>query len=745
MSIYQSQPLVLLIVLLFLTAIPAHGQDEDVPQSPAEFHEQEWKRVKEGLFDNADLDVRSSQADFDVTYYELNLDLRNYAGRILSGWVTITARSLAPDLSEFVLDLCSAFIVDSVVSGGATQAFTLSANTLTASLDRVYSIDETASLTVYYHGTPCNTNLYQSFTYYSRSVNGNIIPAIHTLSEPYGARDWWPSKNVPSDKADSARISLTVADTLTATSVGVLESMTLLPPSSKTFTWFEKHPISTYLISANATNYRYYQDWYVSQIGDSVPIDHYTYPERYNLALISWSALPQMMQFFAQVYGEYPFADEKYGHSMFNFSGGMEHQCNTSYGRAITNGNHVYDYIVAHELAHQWWGDAVTLDTWPDIWLNEGFATYSEALWFEHLGGPAQYRLYMTNNTSVSDPSGPVYNPSALFSSNSVYHKGAWILHILRGAIRNDSLFFAIYPHYAAENYYSTATTTQYLESASLIAGFDVDPYLHTYLYRTNRPRFQVSFASGFLDSDTLTLVRILQTQTDPDTTFRTRLDLAFGGSHDTTVLVENSEWEQWYRLPLGYTPTILTVDPDNWALKQVTMTAMPLTIINTQLDSGSYNGEYADTLVAVGGTSPFFWNLAAGELPAGMTLWEDGVLSGIPVVYGHFPVTFLVLDSVGSTDTLTLMLDVSAPPIPAPWNLTARMVAADLLELRWGGSSPADSFRIYRATLGDFSDTLCIATIAQKSFTDTLASRIPGDTISVPARYYYVIAIGNP
>ncbi|MBU1982928.1 M1 family metallopeptidase, partial [bacterium] len=610
--------------------------DEDYPPpaNPDEFHDLDALKLR-GLYERLqDLPLLSTQADFDALYYDLTLDLRNFSGQTIAGDVTILARSTAPDLDELVLDLCSTFTVDSVVVAGSARPFTLTGNLLTIQLDRVYVENELVQARVVYHGTPCQTSLYTSFSYYNRPVGPRFIPSIATLSEPYGARDWWPSKNHPADKADSVRISLIVADTLTATSNGVLESVTIIPPSSKKFTWVERYPISTYLVCANATNYAFYRDWYVSPGGDSLPLDHYPYPERLANAIESWNRLPQMMGYCEQMFGEYPFRNEKYGHTMFNWGGAMEHQCNTSYGRSITNGAHNYDHIVLHELAHQWWGDEITLATWPDIWLNEGFASYSEALWYAHVYGPDMLREYQTSSwgNDVVDPSGPVYDPTDLFSGNTVYDKGSWILHILRGALRNDSLFFAALREYRTRHAYGNATTTEFLGDVADVVGYDVTPYLYSYLYLTNRPHFAVSFGSGMVDGERVTVARIRQTQTDPDTTFRTRLDLRFTAAAETTmVLVENSEWNERYYFELGFAPAGLAVDPSDWVLKAVTTESLPLTILNREVEETTAGEAYSDTLIAIGASSGMLtWSVVEGALPAGIELAPNGVLAGV-------------------------------------------------------------------------------------------------------------------
>ena len=734
--------------LLLALSLPllADHPDEGFPPpaNPREFHEQEWQRIVRGLTTAPEESpLASTQADYDALYYHLTIDVRAYSTHMIYGAVEIHARSLAESLDSLVLDLCSDLTVDSVIVGELIRPFLHNGHQLIVALDRIYGVSEVAVGTVYYHGTPCATNLFNSFDYYNRSVGSNAIPSIATLSEPYGARDWWPSKNLPQDKADSVRISIIVADTLTATSNGILESVVELAPDSRVFTWFEKHPIATYLVSLNATNYATFSDWYTALNGDSMPIVHYTYPERLNYAQTSWNVLPAMMDFCADTYGEFPFVDEKYGHTMFRVLGGMEHQCNTSYGRGITNGQHNYDYIVIHELAHQYFGDAVTLETWPDIWLNEGFASYSEALWIEHLSDFEAYRSYMLTpgDLGVVDPSGPIYDPASLFNNNTVYHKGAWILHILRGVLRDDSLFFAIVRGYYQRHLYETANTQEFLACASDLAGFDITPYLWTYLYRTNRPHFTVSFGTGVLDGLPRTAARICQTQTDPDTTFQTRLDLEFSDPEDTTVSVINSQWNERYYFDLGWTPDELQVDPLDWVLKSVQSEELPVTVLNTALTAGFESLPYRDTLVAIGGDPPYAWSLLSGTLPPGIVLAANGVISGSSSAVGFFPFSLRVRDMSGISDSVAFTLEIGSSLV-APRELTVYRTALTDITLRWSPVAAADSYYVYRALLPDLSDATRIAVTALAKAQDQLP---PSDPDVFIRRFYFVTAVNYP
>jgi hypothetical protein len=736
-----------LLAVAVLCALPVSAQEAEFlpPLTPREFHERECARLRQTLAEMETRPLLSTQADYDALYYDLTLDVRDFSASTIYGTAVIVVRSLADDLNELVLDLCSALSVDSVIGVGP-RPFTLSSNLLTVALDRVYLRGELVQVTVYYHGQPCTSPPFTSFTFYSRPAPFRQVPTIYTLSEPYGARDWWPCKNVPNDKADSVRVSVIVADTLTATSNGVLQSVTAVPPSARKFTWVERYPIAPYLVSIAVSDYGHFTDWYVAQNGDSVPIEHYPYPELLTPAHASWSTLPAMMAFNAQVFGEYPFLTEKYGHTMWSYAGtAMEHQCNTSYYAGMADGHHTYDVIVQHELAHQWWGDDVTLASWPDIWLNEGFASYAEALWVEHLNGFTGYRNYLfaSGGLRVTDPSGPVYNPTVLFDGNTVYNKGGWILHMLRGVLRNDSLFFAGLREYRARHAYGNATTEEFVSDMSSVAGYDVSPYLHAYLYRTNRPVYDVSFGSAWLGGVWQTVVRICQSQINPDTTFRTRLDLRFKNAADSLcVRVENREWRERYYVPLSFLPTQLTVDPDDWVLKQVFPEELRLTVLTSSLREGRLGEAYADTLTAIGGGGDSLaWNRLSGEAP-GLELSEEGLITGTPLTEGDFALTVRVENEVGEADTLGLTLHIRRA-LAAPCCLTVRWLEDQgVLALRWSPVAEADSYQVFRGQRFDMLDMERFRVTADTVAFDSIAGSTTPD--SLVARFYQVYATSN-
>ena len=376
------------------------------------------------------------QTDFDARYWELHFDVTNVSGQILTGKAILTSEANVNGLASIEYNFTTGMTVDSVRMNGTPVAFTRPSNLLHITLDRAYNAGELFTTSVYYHGQP-DPSGFGSFTWDSH--NGQ--PIISTLSEPEGARDWWPCKDTPHDKADSADVYITCGSAYTGVSNGVLVNNQDNGNGTRTFHWDISYPITTYLVCMAVSNYQSFTDWYVGIDGDSMPVTNYVYPELYDQAVEDFNIVPEALGIYASMFGEYPFVREKFGYSLFPWSGGMEHQDNVFFGSMLVSGNHYYDWITVHELSHQWFGDAITCDTWPDIWMNEGFASYCEALYYERLNGFDYYISYEQSNNAVYDPSGPIYNPSQLFDGNTVYNKGSWVLHMLRG-VMGDSAFF---------------------------------------------------------------------------------------------------------------------------------------------------------------------------------------------------------------------------------------------------------------------------------------------------------------
>jgi len=551
------------LTILLLT-VPLWGQSI---QSRQELRESEKSRFdfEKSAFINA---PTPNQRLFDVTSYQLDLDL--YPDQyLLQGAVTVTGKSLTTNLDHIEIDFYHFLSVDSILQNGNEITIDHRNNIIYIPLDRLINMGESFSVTIYYHGDP-EEGQYRSFSW---SNHGSYYtPIIWTLSEPYGSPVWWPCKDDPKDKADSVYINVTVPSDLIVASNGILSGVQR-NRDGLTFYWKTHYPISTYLVSLAISNYEQFSDWYAFSPEDSMEVTFYVYPEHLDAAKEDLGVTVEMLEFYASVFGEYPFIDEKYGMAIFPWRGGMEHQTITSYGYSLIWGNHWYDYINAHELAHQWFGDCITMRHWSHIWLNEGFASYAEALWFEHIGGKTAYHNYI-NNWDARPLSAPLFvsdslNGDALFS-RTVYDKGGWVLHMLRGVL-GDSLFFQSLKSYASDPdlAYKSAVTENFQEVCEKVSGIKLDRFFQQWVYGSGRPDYRAKWSvSG--EGPWETTLEITQTNTN---LFKMPLQVILKGeSFENTYTVWDSLSIQRFSFITDQKPENLEIDPDNWVMKSLSV-----------------------------------------------------------------------------------------------------------------------------------------------------------------------------
>jgi len=490
-----------------------------------------------------------SDYGYDATFYHLQLQIFPMTQSI-EGRLALEARSTKAGLTEIPVDFYDNMPILEV--GDNAVAFTRVDNVVKLSLDRAYRAGEKLRVAIHYRGQPQDGG-FGAFTF--REHNG--APIIASLSEPYYARLWWPCKDTPGDKADSVEVELTVPSDLIAVSNGTLENIRQ-DGAWRTFSWKTRYPISSYLVSVAVTNYAEFSDSITFTDGTVMPIVNYVYPEDLADAQNELADTRDMLDFFSRTFGTYAFKKEKYGHAQFAWGGGMEHQTISSVG-SFGNG------LISHELAHQWWGDMISIKSWQDIWLNEGFASYSEALFVEHRDGKQAYHEYMnlmnrpyTSSVLVRDTS----SVSKIFD-RVVYHKGAWVLHMLRHEI-GDSSFFTLLRRYAAdpEFRYGNATTAAFQALAEQVAGQDLDWFFEQWVYWAGRPvlRYAWTYDSGAQQ----TVLRMLQRQEGDS--YRLPMEVqALAGADTFRFALTHTGGCQEFRFPAATPVTALRVDQENW------------------------------------------------------------------------------------------------------------------------------------------------------------------------------------
>jgi aminopeptidase N len=509
-----------------------------------------------------------NQRLFDVTSYELNFDL-DPDQFLLQGTVTITGKSLTTNLDNIEIDFYHVLSVDSIKQNGSDVVVDHRNSLIYIPLNNLVQQDKSFSVTIYYHGDP-EEGSYRSFGWSNHGSFG--APIIWTLSEPYGSPVWWPCKDDPKDKADSVYINVTVPSDLIVASNGLLSGISR-QLDGFTYHWKTHYPISTYLVSLAVSNYEQFSDWYAYSDSDSMEVVYYVYPEHLNAAKEDFSVTVEMLKFYASVFGEYPFIKEKYGMAIFPWEGGMEHQTITSYGYGLVWGTHYNDFINAHELAHQWFGDCITMRHWSHIWLNEGFASYAEALWFEHIGGKKVYHEYI-NGWDRNPLNGTLFvsdslNDRALFS-RTVYDKGGWVLHMLRGVL-GDSLFFQSLKSYVSDPdiAYNTAVTENFQHVCEEVSGIKLDRFFDQWVYGNGRPDYRAKWSVS-AESPWETILEITQNNTN---LFKMPLKVILSGpSFEKTYTVWDSLSTQRFSFITDEKPDKLKIDPDNWVLKDLSL-----------------------------------------------------------------------------------------------------------------------------------------------------------------------------
>ncbi|GAB4037972.1 M1 family aminopeptidase [Spirosoma jeollabukense] len=512
-------------------------------------------------------------ATIDVTYYGLDLRL-THTPNSLRGAATITLKSITPGLTSFFLDLNSTTAttgeglhVDSVKVGNQKVTFQHAQNKLTITLPQSLSNGQSLTLTVFYQGVP-NSSAQGSFRF-GRHEN-NAEPAIWSLSEPYGAPDWFPCKDTPADKADSSAVRITAPARFVSVSNGKLVSTTDNPDGTRTYSWKNSYPIAQYLISIAMSNYEQF-DTPFTYGTQTMPVTHYIYPEILPQVHSNLSLTPTMLSLFSDRFGPYPFLREKYGHAQFGEGGGMEHQTISSMVvGALT------PTTIAHELAHQWFGDKITCRDWQNIWLNEGFASYAEAIYIESVRDQSGYQSYMSNfMSSARNALGSVYvqdisNFSNIFNPSRSYAKGATVLHMLRGIV-GDSTFFRILKTYAATPAlaYQSAVTEDFQAVAQQVSGKDLAYFFKQWIYGEGYPTYKATLSGG--TSTSTVTVRLEQrnaTASNPSSfTMPVQIKVQ-SAAGDTTVTVFNDRADQTFSLPTKGAVTSVVVDPNNWILK---------------------------------------------------------------------------------------------------------------------------------------------------------------------------------
>ncbi len=519
---------------------------------------------------------------YDVKWYKLDLALENNS-RALAGSALLLVRVGAQPLDSLAFELYQApvgaapgaatLIIDSVVVGGQRSPGVLRrGQEATAALAQPAPAGSQLAARIYYHGTAPNGNTgaignaFNTATSYRRAGVDYPYNVTWSLSEPFSAHEWFPCKQVLTDKADSSAVSVTTTLPNKVGSNGVLRRTVPLPGNKVRYEWSSRHPIAYYLISVAIAPYVEYTTAASLPDGSRVPVVNYIYDQAslaYHQAGIDQTG--RLLGNFSQLVDNYHFADEKYGHSMAPIGGGMEHQTMTT----------LQDFgftLVAHELFHQWFGDNVTCASWQDIWLNEAFASYGEYLSMQAFDTPANARAWMDDAQARArlEPAGTVYVPdttnvSRIFSYNLTYKKGAAVVHLLRYLCHDDARFFRVLRAYQRQYGNSTARTVDLQRLFEAELGQSLD-YFFAQWYRGNGyPIFNVRWNQVGNALFLQTNEAVTSGATPAFFQAEVEYQLTFQDGSTRVVRLSQTQASQGFTVPVSGAVAAVAVDPAGW------------------------------------------------------------------------------------------------------------------------------------------------------------------------------------
>jgi aminopeptidase N len=430
---------------------------------------------------------------FDVKYYDLSVTI-NPEEKHLSGAVEIYSEAVS-DFETFQLDLHSNFEITSLLdlSSGEELVFTRKERAIFITMNK--KIGDEFAVKVSYHGKPVVAKKPPWKGGFVWKKDDNKKPWVGVACESEGASIWWPLKDHTSDEPDSMRMHFSVPKSVMAVGNGQFEGK-VEHEDLTTYNWFVSYPINTYNVTVYLGDFVKFTDYYTGINGQELDLDYYVLPYNLDTAKVHFKQVSPILKVYEEKFGEYPWYRDGFKLVESAFAG-MEHQTAIAYGNGYENdADSVTDYIILHEIAHEWWGNSVTVHDLSDVWIQEGFATYAEALYMEAKGGKEAYeeemlwsRIMIGNKYPVIGIEGRRWFDSK--KNSDVYGKGAWILHTLRNHMENDSLFFDIIHTFYESNKYKIVSSNDFVELVNQKTGSDYTWFFKQYLFNNYAPELE--------------------------------------------------------------------------------------------------------------------------------------------------------------------------------------------------------------------------------------------------------------
>ena len=506
---------------------------------------------------------------YDVKFYWIDVEATD-TSTFLTGNTQIQIQLLNDDVDTIIFELINEMMVDSIMVDGKKQEFIHDNDLIHILLASPFNKNDLKIFKIFYHGFGGTSSGF--FSGISSSfVSKYSTNVTWTLSEPLKAKQWFPCKQVLDDKADSAYIYITVDDGLRAGSNGTLTSITDMYGNKKRYEWKTHYTIAYYLLSLAVAEYAEY-DIYAKPEGceDSILIQNYIYKGYLEGNKEEIDEARDILEYLSKVYGIYPFAKEKYGHCLAPMGGGMEHQTMTT----LSNTDFL---LIAHEMSHQWFGDYITCAKWNDIWVNEGFASYSEYIALQGMRTQAQANDWMRKAHTMAKSSnrGPIYVPDnslddeyRIFDYALTYKKGAAIIHMIRYELNDDELFFTFLRTILTRFANNVATGEDVKGLLEELSGKDFTDFFNQWYYASGYPIYDIIWEFA---NDTL-IINIKQEPSNSSVDlFKHHFDVKMVFEEgDSAIRLYQDRVSQTFYVPMDKRVESVSYDPEEWLLRDV-------------------------------------------------------------------------------------------------------------------------------------------------------------------------------
>jgi aminopeptidase N len=446
--------------------------------------------------------LRPERTCFDVYFYDLRIKI-NPKTKKIEGSNGIYFHVVEPT-RKIQIDLFDNYKISGIFWHGSPLTWHREYNAIFIDFPQELLVGENHNITITYRGKPdiAPNPPWDGGFVWKRDQQKNLWVGV--ACEHLGASSWWPNKDHLTDKPDSMRMSFEIPTGHQAVSNGNLVKVEAVNKNYNRFTWAVDYPINNYNVTFYIGNYASFSDTLI-QGNDSLRLDYNVLTYNLDTAREHFKQCVDVVSFYNKAFGFYPFSQDGFGLVESPYEG-MEHQSAIAYGHGYNKNNaqdyrnQIYDYIIVHEAAHEWWGNSVTAGDMADIWIHEGFATYAEFMFLESRFGKNEYMYELTDKSRYIFNIWPMVqhrnvNENA-FASNDVYNKGAMLLHCLRCTINNDSIFFRILHDFCVSNRYQIVNSQDFVDFVNHSTGSDFTAFFNKYLYDTKLPVLDYTFTN---------------------------------------------------------------------------------------------------------------------------------------------------------------------------------------------------------------------------------------------------------